>query len=56
MRIKEVRNDGKRWVYDWYIFRAVAVNVILSFTFGVVFQVFNLFPFPASKAKLADDY
>jgi hypothetical protein len=41
---------------DGYMSRAVAVDVILPFTFGVVFQVFNLFSFPASKAKLADDY
>ncbi len=39
-----------------YMSRAVAVDVILSFTFGDVFQVFNLFPFPAIKAKLTDDY
>jgi hypothetical protein len=33
----------------------VAIDILLSFNFAVVFNVHE-FPFPASKAKFVDDF
>jgi hypothetical protein len=49
-----MRTKGARkMAYVWHRSRIVAINVLLSYNFAVVFN-FNVFPFPPRKAQFLD--